>query len=227
MNGGAWSASRAKQQEPHRHVVCRPMRWVALPALVALCLAASAPGGGSVGSAACPPNAANRLGSTGPAAAARHGRRRAAQLDAGNVPALAQGRPLLARGRRPLDCVARPARRLGEQARGRPHDPGRPVRLRPRHVRDRAEPRCPLRLPPDRLRRLVGRGSELALLQPLPPRALRLEPAVPGHERGPLALADRVSPLRGDRLQRRGPSSPVAARESSSTPARAGPRSVA
>ena len=44
------------------------MRWIALPALVALCLAASAPGGGSAGSVACSPNAANRLGSTGGAA---------------------------------------------------------------------------------------------------------------------------------------------------------------
>lgn len=43
------------------------MRWVALPALVALCLAASALGG-SGRSAACPPNLANRLASTGPAA---------------------------------------------------------------------------------------------------------------------------------------------------------------
>ena len=36
------------------------MRWVALPALVAFCLAASTPGG-SAGSAACSPNLANRL----------------------------------------------------------------------------------------------------------------------------------------------------------------------
>ena len=41
------------------------MRWVALPALVALCLAASAPDG-STRSAACPPNLAGRL-STGSA----------------------------------------------------------------------------------------------------------------------------------------------------------------
>ena len=41
------------------------MRWVALPALVAFCLAASAPDG-STGSAACPPNLAGRL-STGSA----------------------------------------------------------------------------------------------------------------------------------------------------------------
>ncbi len=39
------------------------MRWVALPALVALCLAASA-SGGSAGSAACAPNLAERHGST-------------------------------------------------------------------------------------------------------------------------------------------------------------------
>jgi L,D-peptidoglycan transpeptidase YkuD (ErfK/YbiS/YcfS/YnhG family) len=36
------------------------MRWVALPALVAFCLAASTPGG-SAGSAACSPNLANRV----------------------------------------------------------------------------------------------------------------------------------------------------------------------
>ena len=42
------------------------MKWVALPAVVALCLAASAPGG-STGSAACPPNLAQRLGPTGSA----------------------------------------------------------------------------------------------------------------------------------------------------------------
>jgi L,D-peptidoglycan transpeptidase YkuD (ErfK/YbiS/YcfS/YnhG family) len=44
------------------------MRWVALPALVAVWLATSAPGGGSVGSAACPPNLANRIASDGQAA---------------------------------------------------------------------------------------------------------------------------------------------------------------
>jgi L,D-peptidoglycan transpeptidase YkuD (ErfK/YbiS/YcfS/YnhG family) len=38
------------------------MRWAALPAFVALCLAASAPGS-SVGAAACPVNLGNRLGS--------------------------------------------------------------------------------------------------------------------------------------------------------------------
>ncbi len=43
------------------------MRWVALPALVALCLAASVLGV-SARSAACPPNLANRLAPTGPAA---------------------------------------------------------------------------------------------------------------------------------------------------------------
>jgi L,D-peptidoglycan transpeptidase YkuD (ErfK/YbiS/YcfS/YnhG family) len=42
------------------------MRWVALPALVALCLAASALGG-SARSDACTPNLASRLASTGPA----------------------------------------------------------------------------------------------------------------------------------------------------------------
>jgi L,D-peptidoglycan transpeptidase YkuD (ErfK/YbiS/YcfS/YnhG family) len=42
------------------------MRWVALPALAALCLAASAPGG-STRSAACSPNLANRLAPTGQA----------------------------------------------------------------------------------------------------------------------------------------------------------------
>ena len=40
------------------------MRWVALPALCALCLAVST-SDGSAGSAACPPNLANRLASTG------------------------------------------------------------------------------------------------------------------------------------------------------------------
>lgn len=44
------------------------MRWVALPALVAVWLATSAPGGGSAGSAACPPNLANRIASSGQAA---------------------------------------------------------------------------------------------------------------------------------------------------------------
>ena len=42
------------------------MRWVALPALVALCLAASA-AGGSRAAAACPANLANQLASTGSA----------------------------------------------------------------------------------------------------------------------------------------------------------------
>ena len=42
------------------------MRWVALPALCALCLAASTPGG-SAHTAACSPNLANRLASTGQA----------------------------------------------------------------------------------------------------------------------------------------------------------------
>ena len=44
------------------------MRWVALPALVAVWLATSAPGGGSAGSAACPANLANRIAFSGQAA---------------------------------------------------------------------------------------------------------------------------------------------------------------
>lgn len=42
------------------------MRWVALPALAALCLAASVPGG-SARATACSPNLANRIASAGPA----------------------------------------------------------------------------------------------------------------------------------------------------------------
>ena len=134
---------------------------------------------------------------------ARHGRRATTHLDAGDVAALAEDRPLLAHRRRPLDGLARPAWRLGEQARGRPHDPGRHLRLRPSHVRDRRQPGSPVSLPPDRLRRLVGRGSELALLQPLPARPMRLQAAVPRHERGPLTLPDGLPALCVDPLQRR------------------------
>ena len=52
-----------------------------------------------------------------------------------------------------------------------------------------------------RLRRLVGRGSALALLQPLPSRPLRLEAALPHHQRGHVQVARVVSPPGGDRLQ--------------------------
>jgi L,D-peptidoglycan transpeptidase YkuD (ErfK/YbiS/YcfS/YnhG family) len=66
MREGRRLKSEGGKKQEHRHVVCRPMRWVALPALVGFCLAASAPDG-ATHSAACPPNLAGRL-STGSAA---------------------------------------------------------------------------------------------------------------------------------------------------------------
>ena len=61
----------------------------------------------------------------------------------------------------------------------------------------------PARLSPARLRRLVGRGSELDRLQPVPPRPLRDDAAVSRRERGALDGDARLPALRRDSLQRR------------------------
>src|SRR5205085_5812911 len=116
-------------------------------------------------------------------------RRPEPRLDDRLAAALAQEPALLAPGCRALAGLARTARRLRSQARGRPNDSRRGFRLSAGHVRHRARPGRSLPLPPDRLRRLVGRGPALALVQPLPPRALRLEAALSHDQRGPVALA--------------------------------------
>src|SRR4029079_9896079 len=85
-----------------------------------------------------------------------------------------EARRLLAAERRALDGLARATRNLAVQARGRTPHADRDLRLPAHDVRHRAEPGSPLRLPTGRLRRLVGRGPGLALVQPLPPPPLRL-----------------------------------------------------
>ena len=107
---------------------------------------------------------------------------------------------LLECGRRAGGPWARPRRlprRLRPPPRGRRHDPARHVRDRPDGLRARRRPRRAAPLPPARLRRLVGRGSPLAELQPLPARRLRLEPAVRRRQRGALARASRLPGVRG------------------------------
>ena len=65
----------------------------------------------------------------------------------------------------------------------------RPDPVRPRPGSGRAPP-----LPPTRLRRLVGRGSDLADLQPVPPPPLRgAKPHLRRRQRGFPALAARLS----------------------------------
>src|SRR4029079_7240213 len=112
-----------------------------------------------------------------------------------------EARRLLAAERRAVDGLARATRNLACQARGRPPPADRDLRLPAHDVRHRAEPGSPLRLPTGRLRRLVGRGPGLPLVQPLPPRPLRLDAAVSNEERRSLPLADRLPPFRRDRLQ--------------------------
>ena len=108
-------------------------------------------------------------------------------------------------------------RNLAGQARGRPSHADRRLRDPADDVRGRAEPGRPLPLPPGRLRRLVGGGSGLALLQPLPPRPLRLDAAVSDDQRGHLPLADRIPPFRRDRATTPTRSCRAAAPGSSST----------
>ena len=127
----------------------------------------------------------------------------------------------------PVDGVARHPRHLRAQARRRPQDPERGVRDPAGHVRARAESGRSLSLPPHRLRRLVGRGSALTVLQQVPSRALRGETAVPDHERGHVQIAHGLPPPGGDRLQHATRSSRGAARASSSTSATAVRRSAA
>ena len=64
-----------------------------------------------------------------------------------------------------------------------------------------AEPGRALPLPAARLRRLVGRGSRFAHVQPLPARGLWDSAALRRGERPALALAAGLPPLRGARLQ--------------------------
>src|SRR5215203_814642 len=134
--------------------------------------------------------------------AARNGRRSDADIDERQRAALAEGRWVLGRHRRPVDGLARRPRRLGEPARGRSHDARRHLRDRERDVRRRAESGRQLSVPPRTLRRLVGRGRALAVLQPVPPHALRLADAVSHGRRRPLEVADRVPAFRVHPLQR-------------------------
>ena len=87
-------------------------------------------------------------------------------------------------------------------ARGRSRHPDGRVRHRRDDVRERAQPRrAALRLSPAGVRRLVGRGSVFAAVQPLRPRALRVHAPVRGLVGGATDRDDRLSVLRGDRVQ--------------------------
>ena len=195
---------QGEQQELHRHVVCRPMRWVALPALVAVWLRPPLPA-----------EVRRRLGRMPgehlPTGLASSGQ--AAQLVTVVAARRSSTQGTLRLWRRTGRCWRTAAGPwtawLGQRGVSATKHEG--DRTTPAGTFGFARvmygiapsPGLPLRLSPHRLRRLVGRGSELAVLQPLPPRALRLEPAVPGHERGHVALADRLPEPRGDRLQQR------------------------
>ncbi len=135
--------------------------------------------------------------------AAHHRRRTERPRDAGRPPALGEGRRLLAPGRRAVVGLARRTGRLGQPARGRPHDARWVVRHRAHDVRRRPEPGRPLPLSANRLRRLVGRGSAVAVLQPVPSPPLRGAPAVPRHDRRHVDLADRLPASRLHPLQHR------------------------
>ena len=88
------------------------------------------------------------------------------------------------------------------QARGRPTTPSGVVRLPARRCTASRRARASV----TRYHRIVCgdwwvEDPASPLLQPLPPRALRLDAAVPHQERGPVPLADGLPPPGGDRLQ--------------------------
>ena len=158
------------------------LRTIAVSACLALCAMGSA-AGGSAGRSACPSALPNELASTGSAT----------QLVTVVAPRRSSTNASLQLWRRSGLCwlpVAGPwTAWVGQQG------------VNPdKHEGDRTTPagafgfgrvmygvgpnpgvRYPI--PPDRLRRLVGRGSALAVLQPLPPHALQEHAAVSDHER--------------------------------------------
>ena len=117
----------------------------------------------------------------------------------------------------PVERLPRVRRRLGQPPRGRRDDARRRVRARAGDVRRRARSRGSLRLPPARVRRLVGRGSGLAGLQHVPACRVRDATAFRRGERGALALDAGVLAPRLRRVQHLARRCRGAARRSSST----------
>ena len=172
---------------------------IAILACLALVPASTATGSDSaprVPAHACQPARLDRVRQ-----AADHRRVAASFLHQRDAASLGEARRVLGAGRRPVAGLGRTARHLRAQARGRSQDAERRVRHPADDVRRRAEPGRALPLPPHRLRRLVGRGSGVAALQPVPPRALRSDTAVPGRQRGHVPLAGGLQVPGGDRLQ--------------------------
>ena len=140
-------------------------------------------------------------GAVGVDAAARH-RARARRRDDRVARALAAARRVLPARRRAVDGAssAAPGSRATSARATARHRPARTGSAR----RCTASRRIPasVRVPPARLRRLVGRGLELAGLQHVPPRRVRHAAAVRRRQRGALAHLAAVPLLRRDRVQR-------------------------
>ena len=100
-----------------------------------------------------------------------------------------------------MACAGRPRWSVGASSRGRRNDADRNIRFRSDRLRAELGSRHALQVPCSSLRRLVGRRSSLADLQPLSPPPLRRHAALWRRQRGALEADDCLSLLRRHRIQ--------------------------